>query len=48
MENDSAIYPFLREWLERQSEPMPDFGASVFDNVESSPLAIDRMRNNKT
>jgi len=48
MSESLGDYPFLAEWLERQSEPMPDFGASVFDNAEPSPLAIDRIPEMKT
>ena len=43
-------YPFFEEWLQRQSEPMPDFGMSVFDDKAKSPLALDQLpgRQNET
>jgi hypothetical protein len=41
MSNDHD-YPFFDDWQRQQSEPMPEFGASVF-NAEPSPLTIDRL-----
>ena len=50
-ENLDSSYPFFEEWLQRQSEPLPDFGTSVFGTTEkTSALALDQLpgRQNET
>jgi hypothetical protein len=44
---ETEDYVFLEEWLGRQSEPMPEFGDSLFTDSGRSPLAMDRLPERK-